>query len=219
MEYRIEGNPDYGQLTVALEAGDRFIAEGGAMARMSGGMKVKARLLGGLLKALIRRLVANESLFVGEYSHPSGGSVTFSPSTPGAVLQRTLSGDSLILTAGSFMACTPGVKLKTRFGGLKALFSGKGAFVIECSGQGELFYNSYGAVVEKQVEGSLTVDTGYVVAWEPSLTYSLRGMGNLKSTLLSGEGLALNFSGSGKVYLQTRTMDGLAGWLAPFSVD
>ena len=219
MEYQIEGNPDYGQLTVTLDAGDRFIAEGGAMAWMSGGMKVKARLMGGFLKSLIRRLVAKESLFVGEYSHPSGGSVTFSPATPGTVLRRTLSGDSLLLTAGSFMACTPGVKLKTRFGGLKAMFSGEGAFVIECSGDGELFFNSYGAIVEKQVEGGLTVDTGYVVAWEPGLTYSLRGMGNLKSTLLSGEGLALSFSGSGKVFLQTRTMDGLAGWLTPFSVD
>lgn len=63
----------------------------------------------------------------------------------------------------------------------------------------------------------MTVDTDYVVAWEPSLTYTLRGMGNLKSTLLSGEGLVLSFSGSGKVYLQTRTMDGLARWLTPFS--
>lgn len=150
MEYRIEGNPDYGQLTVTLDAGDQFIAEGGAMAWMSGGMKVKAWLLGGLVKALIRRVVAKESLFVGEYSHSSGGSVTFSTSTPGAVLRRTLSGDSLILTAGSFMACTPGVKLKTRFGALKALFSGKGAFVIECSGEGELFYNSYGQLLRSR---------------------------------------------------------------------
>ena len=218
MEYRIEGNPDYGQLTVNLEPGDSFVAEGGAMAWMSEGTQVKARLLGGFIKAMVRRLVAKESLFVGEYQHPGGGSVTFSPSTPGAVLQRTLAGDSLVLTAGSFMACTPGVRLKTRFGGLKALFSGEGGFVIECSGQGELFYNSYGAVVEKQIEGSFTVDTGYVVAWEPSLTYSLRGMGSLKSTLLSGEGLALNFSGSGKVYLQTRTMAALSRWLAPFSM-
>ena len=115
------------------------------------------------------------------------------------------------------MASTPGVKLKTRFGGLKGIFSGEGAFFIECSGHGELFFNSFGAVLEKQVEGSFTVDTGYMVAWEPGLTYSVRGMGNLKSTLLSGEGLVLNFTGSGTVYLQTRTMGGLAGWLTPFS--
>ncbi len=218
MEHRIDGNPDYGQLTVTLDPGDRIVAEGGSMAWMSAGTGVKVRLPGGLLKSVVRRLVAKESLFAAEYGHPSGGRVAFSPSTPGSVAHRRLEGDSLILTAGSYMASTPGVTLKTRFGGLRSLFSGEGAFLIECSGTGDLFYNTYGAMVEKQIDGSLTVDTGYVVAWEPSLSYSIRGMGNLKSTLLSGEGLAMSFNGSGKVYLQTRTMDGLAEWLTPFSV-
>lgn len=216
MDYQIDGNPDYGQLTVAIASGDTFIAEAGAMAWMSQGMQVKARLLGGFWKAMVRKMVAGESLFVGEYHHPSGGSVTFSPARPGSVLQRTLNGDSLILTAGSFMACTSGVNLRTRFGGIRALFSGEGAFFIECSGNGEVFYNSYGAVLEKQIEGSFTVDSGHVVAWEPGLRYAVRGMGSMKSTLFSGEGLVLNFSGSGKIYLQTRTLDGLSQWLTPF---
>ena len=217
MDFRIDGNPDYGHLRVELRPGERIVAEGGSMAWMSAGTKVKVRLLGGLVKALIRRLVAKESLFVAEYSHPGIGMVTFSPATPGSVAHRRLDGGSFILTAGSYMASTAGVTLKTRFGGLRSLLSGEGAFLIECSGTGDLFYNAYGAMVEKEIDGSLTVDTGYVVAWEPSVSYSIRGMGNLKSTLLSGEGLALRFSGSGKVFLQTRTMDGLAGWLTPFS--
>ena len=217
MDFRIDGNPDYGHLRVELRPGERIVAEGGSMAWMSAGTKVKVRLLGGLVKALIRRLVAKESLFVAEYSHPGIGMVTFSPATPGSVAHRRLDGCSFILTAGSYMASTAGVTLKTRFGGLRSLLSGEGAFLIECSGTGDLFYNAYGAMVEKEIDGSLTVDTGYVVAWEPSVSYSIRGMGNLKSTLLSGEGLALRFSGSGKVFLQTRTMDGLAGWLTPFS--
>ena len=217
MEYNIDGNPDYGQLTVRVRPGERFIAESGAMVWMTDGMQVKARLLGGFTKALVRKAVGGESLFVGEYHHGSGGSIAFSPSVPGTVLQRSLNGDSFVLTGGSFMACTPGVQLKTRFGGLRAIFSGEGAFFIECSGRGELFYNSFGAIVEKEVQGSFTVDTGNVVAWEPGLSYSIRGMGGLKSTLLSGEGLVMNFSGSGKVYLQTRTMDGMSSWLTPFS--
>ncbi|MCH7801977.1 MAG: TIGR00266 family protein [Chloroflexi bacterium] len=216
MEYTIEGNPDYGHLTVALRSGETFIAEGGAMAWMSEGMGVKARLLGGVTRALVRKMVGGESLFVGEFSHPSGGQVTFSPSVPGEVSHRRLSGDSFILTGGSFMACTPGIDLKTRFGGLKAMFSGEGAFFIECSGEGDLFFNTFGALIEKEVNGSFTVDTGHVVAWEPSLDYSIRGMGGLKSTLLSGEGLAMRFTGNGRLYLQTRTMDSLANWLTPF---
>ena len=218
MEFEIDGNPDYGQLSVKLGPDERFIAEGGSMAWMSDGMEVKARLIGGFLKAVVRKMVAGESLFVGDYHHPIGGGVTFSPNRPGTVLQRTLAGDSLILTAGSFMACTPDIKLSTRFGGLRGIFSGEGAFFIECSGRGELFFNSFGAIMEKDVEGSLIVDTGNVVAWEPTLSYSIKGVGGLKSTMLSGEGLVMSFTGSGKIYLQTRTMDGLSGWLTSFSV-
>ena len=85
------------------------------------------------------------------------------------------------------------------------------------SGTGELFFNSFGSIVEKEIDGSFVVDTSHVVAWEPGLSYSIRGMGGIKSTLLSGEGLVMEFSGSGKLYLQTRTLPGLASWLTPFA--
>lgn len=217
MEYHIEGNPDYGQLTVSLSPGESFLAEAGSMAYMSEGTKLKSRLVGGFLKALIRKIVGGESLFVGEYSHPEGGAATFSPNRPGTILQRTMTGEPFILTAGSFMAATDGVTLNTRFGGLKALFSGEGAFIVEAGGNGELFFNSYGAIIEKEVDGALVVDTGHVVAWESSLDYNVTSVGGVKSTLFSGEGLVLNFSGTGKVYLQTRTLRGMARWLTPFS--
>lgn len=216
MQHQIHGNPEYGYLTVLLDAGDTFVAEAGAMSWMHDGMTMQSRLMGGLAPAIIRKLMGGESLFVAEYRHPTGGAVSFSPTTPGSVLHRELKGDTLILTGGSFLACTPGVQLKTKFGGFKALFSGEGAFYLECSGHGDLFFNAYGAVIEKQVQGSLIVDTGHVVAWEPTLSYAVQGMGSLKSTLLSGEGLVLKFTGSGKIYLQTRTLGGLSGWLTPF---
>ena len=104
MEFEIQGNPDYGQLRVWLNRGETFIAEGGSMAWMDPGMQSRARLLGGLVAALIRKFTGGESLFVGEYFSDNGGEVAFSPSVPGSVLQRTLQGDSIILTAGSFMA-------------------------------------------------------------------------------------------------------------------
>ena len=216
LDYTIAGNPDYGHLTVGLEPGETFIAEGGSMCWMSDGVRINARLLGGFTRALARKVVGGESLFVGEFTHPSGGEVTFSPAVPGTIRQHSLNNTSLVLTGGSFMACTPGIRLATQFGGLRSMFSGEGLFFIECSGQGDLFFNSYGALIERDVSGELTVDTGHVVAWEPTLSYTIRGMGGLKSTLLSGEGVAMSFTGAGKIYLQSRTMAAMAGWLTPF---
>jgi uncharacterized protein (TIGR00266 family) len=215
MNFNLTGNPEYGQLDVQLAPGEMFLAESGAMAWMTDGMQVKSRLMGGLPQAAVRKLLGGESLFVGEYSHPTGGAAAFSPSTPGSVLRRTLNNDRFLLTAGSFLACSPGVSIKARFGGFKAFFSGEGAFYLDCTGQGELFFTSYGAVTEREVNGSFIVDTSHVVGWEPTLDYTVRAVGGLKSTLFSGEGLVLEFRGVGKVFLQTRTLKGLAGWLTP----
>ena len=215
MDFEINGNPDFGDLTVRLKAGEAFWSQSGAMSRMSRDTQVTTRLVGGFLQALLRKALGGESLFIAEYSSPAGGFVAFAPEETGSILRRTLDGGTFNLTAGSFLACTPGLTLRTKFGGLRAFFSGEGAFFIECAGTGELFFSAYGGVLEKQIDGTLTVDTGHLVAWEPTLTYTIGGMGGLKQTLFSGEGLVMNFSGKGKIWLQTRNVKALAGWLSP----
>lgn len=216
MDLQISGNPDYGELTVGLLPDEKILTESGAMSRMSRSMDVKGRMMGGLLSALGRKIFGGESLFVGEYSSPEGGWLSLSPSVPGSLLHKKMENDTWVLTAGSFLACSPSVKLRTRFGGFRYLFSGEGGFFLEASGTGDLLYNTYGAVVEKDVDGVFTVDTGHIVAWEPSLDYRITGMGGLKQTLFSGEGLVVKFSGRGKLYLQTRTIGESASWLSPF---
>jgi uncharacterized protein (TIGR00266 family) len=216
MQFDISGNPDYGDLTIVLDAGETVRCESGAMSRMSTGLNVQGRLTGGMVAALARKVLGGESLFLAEYTASGPSFVSLSPSFPGTVLRRPTEGEPFYLTRGSFLACTPEVRLSTRFGGLRSLFSGEGAFVIQCSGRGELFFNAYGAVIEKRIDGSFTVDTGHVVGWEPSLDYTITGMGGLKQTLFSGEGLVMKFSGAGTVYLQSRHLGGLAGWLRPY---
>ena len=216
MKFDISGNPAYGDLTVALESGESFWSEGGAMSRMSSHLELQTRLVSGLLKSAVRKLVGGESLFISEYTAPQMSFVSLTPSCPGTILHRPMSGDSFYLTAGSFLACTPDLELRTKFGGLRAFFSGEGGFLIEVSGTGDLFFNSFGGVVERDVDGELIVDTGHVVAFEPSLSYTIGGMGGFKQTLFSGEGLVMRFRGRGKLFLQTRQMPALAGWLSPY---
>lgn len=216
MDFDLHGNPDYGQVTVRLGPGEKLVTESGAMSRMSVGLELESRALGGLLPAAMRKLFGGESLFIGEYGGPRGGELTLSPSLPGTLIHRRMSGDPFYITAGAFVACTSGIRLRTRFGGLRAFFSGEGAFFLEVSGEGDLFFNAYGAVHEKAVDGTFLVDTGHLVAWEPALAYSIGGMGGLRQTLFSGEGLIMRFSGRGKLWVQTRHLPSTAGWLSPF---
>ena len=83
------------------------------------------------------------------------------------------------------------------------------------SGTGDLFFNSFGGIIEKQINGEFIVDTGHVVAFDPSLDYKITGMGSFKSTMLSGEGLVMRFTGNGKLYLQTRNVSSIASWRTP----
>lgn len=216
MRVALHGNPDAAEATISLEAGETFLAESGAMTRMSPTVDITPRLTGGLLGSLGRKLFGGESLVMGEYQARQAGEVSISNTTPGTIVHRTLNDESLVLAAGAFIACSPDIKIRTRTHGLRQLFSGSGAFVLECSGRGDLIMGSFGSVIEKKVDGQFTVDTGHVFAWEPGLDYRIRGMGNLKSTLLSGEGLVMDFSGNGTLWVQSRNLGSLAHWLNPF---
>ena len=216
MKFQLQGNPDYGELVVHLDPDEKIISEGGAMSRMDASMELRTRLMGGLLRGVARKFLGGESFFLSEYHSPRGGMVSFSPSLPGMVAHRHLDGEKLILTGGAYLAGSEGLDIRTRFGGLKSIFSGEGAFLLEVSGHGDLFFNTYGAMIEQDLTDGLVVDTGHVVAWEPSLDYSIGGMGGLKQTLFSGEGLVMTFRGRGRVWLQTRTLGQTAGWLVPY---
>ncbi|MEZ6016098.1 MAG: TIGR00266 family protein [Planctomycetota bacterium] len=218
MQVTILGNPEYGELSVRLDPGETITTEAGAMSRMSPSLEMRSRVMGGVVSGLGRKLFGGESFFVAEYGGARGGQLSLSPGLPGTVCHQRISGDVLWLTAGSFLACTAGVTVRARFGGVKALFSGEGATLLRAEGEGDLWFNAYGAVVERELDGELTVDTGHVVAWEPSINYTIAGFGGLKSTFFSGEGLTMKFSGRGKVWLQSRNLPATGGWLSPFCV-
>jgi len=62
-----------------------------------------------------------------------------------------------------------------------------------------------GTIIEKQLQGeTLRVDTGCIVAFQPSIQYSIERAGNLKSMVFGGEGLFLaTLTGVGRVWLQS----------------
>jgi uncharacterized protein (AIM24 family) len=76
--------------------------------------------------------------------------------------------------------------------------------------------STYGAIHAVDVTGTYTVDTSHIVAFEDSLTFHVRSIGGMKSLFLSKEGLVCQFSGTGRLWLQTRSAPSLASFLHPF---
>ena len=62
---------------------------------------------------------------------------------------------------------------------------------------------------------SYTIDTGHMVAFDSTIDYNVRKVGGLKSTLFSGEGLVASYSGTGRLFMQTRSEDAYLSWLIP----
>lgn len=216
MEIQLHGNPDFGEAEIHLAAGESILAEAGAMSRMTDGMELTTKLLGGFTQSLLRKFLTQQTMVMGCYTAQQPGYVALAPRHPGTVLEQKVSGAGLILTGGSLLACTDGVQIKPRFGGMRQIFSGEGAFIMECTGAGSVVLAAFGAVIEKQIDEPITVDTGHLVAWEPSLEFRIRGAGGIKQTLLSGEGLTMEFTGSGRLWLQSRNVGGLSNWLRKY---
>ncbi|HUO84114.1 MAG TPA: TIGR00266 family protein [Thermoanaerobaculia bacterium] len=211
--YDIAGKPDFSFLTVEVPAGRMLKVEASAMAAMSMNMKMKTKFRGGL-----SRFITGESIFINEFTADGGaGEIQIAPGSPGDMEHVSLSGDTIYLQSSAFVAAGAGVNVESKWQGLiKGFFSGEGLFLIRCSGQGDLWFNTYGAMIQLDVEKDFVVDTNYVVAFTEGLQYDVRRVGGYKSLFFSGEGLVCRFSGKGKLWIQTRQVPAFATWAWPF---
>lgn len=222
LRYEITERPDYTLLTVHLERGQKVHAEPAAMASMDPTISLKAGLRGGLGQAFGRAL-GGENLIISTYQASDGpGEVTFASGPIGDVVHHRLTGNTLYLQRGGHLAHSDGVEVTGSWQGARGFFSGEGLILLKASGEGDVFFNSYGAILEIEVRGDYVVDTGYIVAFEDTLSYNvtvlpgLSAGGAVKSFLFGGEGLVCRFQGEGKVWIQTRYVNPFLRWIYPF---
>ena len=214
MQYEIIAEPSYSLLEAQLDVGESIISEAGAMAWMDSNIKTTTSSRGGVFAGLKRAVLAGESFFQNTYeAEGSPGMIGLAPGTAGDIIAYDLE-DELYLEAGAFLASGPDVKCDSKFQGLKGLF-GEGMFVLRVTGTGPLFFNAYGDIEEIDVTGAYTVDNGYAVAWEPSLSYTITRQKKIRSFLFSDQ-LLMKFEGHGKLWVQSRSPRTLANWVHPF---
>ncbi len=218
MQTDIQHRPSYSLAVVKLDPGETIRVEAGAMVSMSQGITLETKASGGLLASLKRSVLGGESFFINTYQAPAqGGEITLAPALPGDAVVRDLAGDTLVLQSGSYVASSEGIELDTKWGGAKTFFAREGLIMLKASGTGTLILSSYGAIHEKELATgeSYTVDTGHLVAFTEGMGFKVRRIGGLKSTLFSGEGLVVDLTGPGKIFIQTRSEDAFLTWLIP----
>ncbi|MCX7608328.1 MAG: TIGR00266 family protein [Anaerolineales bacterium] len=217
MQIEILHRPSYSLAIARLAPHERIRAEPGAMVSFSEGVEIETKMEGGLLKSLGRAVLGGESLFQNFWkAGPSGGEVTLAPELPGDIALIEMQGETLMVQSGSFMASEEGVQIEAKISG-KSFMAGEGLSILEASGRGKLLVSSYGAIYEKTIRPGerYVVDSSHLVAFDSTIQVRPRAVGGLKSTFLSGEGLVIEMTGPGRIFIQTRSPQALINWILP----
>jgi uncharacterized protein (TIGR00266 family) len=221
MQTEIVHSPGNAAARIRLDGGESITAEGGAMIAMSGEVAIETTTHqkgggGGLLKAA-KRLFGGESFFLNHFTAgAAGGEVWLAQTLPGDMMKVALEGQTLIVQAGSFVACSAGITTDVGWQGFKNLLSGESLFWLRINGTGRVVLSSYGAIYAVPVNGEYIVDTGHIVAFDETLNFTLTKAGkNWISSMLGGEGLVCKFHGQGIVWCQSHNAPSFGHTLGP----
>jgi uncharacterized protein (TIGR00266 family) len=207
---------DMQAVVLTLSAGDEVRAEAGAMTYMTDGIEMDARMQGGLLGGLKRKILAGESFFLTFFRcHAPTAKVAFAGPYPGKILRMPLAGSALLCQRDSFLCAAGEVNINVEFTKrLGAGFFGGEGFILErLEGTGEAFIHSGGTIIALELKAGekLKVDTGCLVAFDPSVDYDIQLVGGIKTALFGGEGLFFaTMTGPGRVWIQTLPFSRLA---------
>jgi uncharacterized protein (TIGR00266 family) len=216
---------------VELDPGEGAIAEAGSMMYMTSGIQMTtifgdgSSQGGSFMDKLLgagKRVLTGESLFMTEFANRAAGKqrVAFAAPYPGKIIPADLHamGGKLICQKDAFLCAAKGVSVGIAFQkkvGV-ALFGGEGFIMQSLEGDGLAFLHAGGTIVERELGPgeNLRVDTGCLVALQPSISYDVQFVGSIKSAIFGGEGFFFaSVTGPGKVWLQSLPFSRLAGRL------
>jgi len=229
VDYKIFGE-DMQYVEVELDPGEAALSEAGAMMYMTDGIEMQTifgdgskQSGGGIMDKLLgagKRVLTGESLFMTEFANKGQGKqqIAFAAPYPGTIMPVNLAkaGGKLICQKDAFLCAAMGVAVGIAFQkkiGV-GLFGGEGFIMQSLEGDGYAFLHAGGVVVEKELRSgeTLRVDTGCIVALQPSIDYDIQKVGGVKSMIFGGEGFFFaKLSGPGTVWLQSLPFSRMAG--------
>ena len=206
IEYKIFGD-DMQFVEVELDPNEATVAEAGGMMYMEDGVEMETifgdgskQQQGGFIGALMgagKRLLTGESLFMTVFLNRSSQKkrVAFGAPYPGKIVPIHLAeiGGELVAQKDSFLAAAKGVAIGIAFQRKLGvgLFGGEGFIMQRLQGDGWAFVHAGGTLQERVLAPGelIRVDTGCIVAFQPSVSYDIQYVGKIKSALFGGEGI------------------------------
>lgn len=217
MQYKIIGTT-VPAVEIQLNQGEEIYTQSGGMTWQSEGIAMQSNAKGGIMKGL-GRMLSGESFFMVTYTATAPNpNIAFASTVPGSIIPLEISpqNSGMIIQKGAFLCAQTGVEvsvtLSKKFSA--GFFGGEGFILQKLEGQGMAFLEVDGDIIEKELTPGevIKVDTGNVVAFDPTIRYEIETVKGLGNILFGGEGLFLTkLTGPGKVILQTLNFNDFAG--------
>lgn len=227
IDYEIFGD-DMQFVEVELDPGEVVIAEAGGMMYMSQGIEMQTvfgdpsknqGFMGKLFDAG-KRMITGESLFLTTFGAMGQNKehVAFAAPYPGKIIPMQLQdlGGEIICQKDAFLCAARGVHVGIAFQKkiLAGLFGGEGFILQRLTGDGLAFIHAGGTIHRRELQSgeTLRLDTGCLVAFQPSVSYDIQMTRGIKNAIFGGEGLFLaTLEGPGTVWMQSLPFTRLAG--------
>jgi len=225
LKYEIEGH-NLQIARVHLDPGQEIYAEAGKMVYKAANVDWQTRMtgqsLGEKIMGAIKRKLMGESLFFTFFRATGGpGEVGFAGHYPGQIRVFELTpGQTVMVQRDGFLfaqsTVTLDIALVRRLGA--GLLGGEGFILQKLTGPGAVFVHAGGDHVEITLAPgeTLQVQTGHLVAFDPTVNYDIQMVGNIRTAIFGHEGIFLaTLTGPGRVLLQSMTLERLRRELSP----
>lgn len=214
---------------IELDPRESVFAESGAMLYMQQGIKMETKLgrggeskgRGGMFSSLMQaagNLMMGESLFTTFFTNEASQKrkVSFASPIPGTIIPLNMNEhpQGIIAQRDSFLVSAKGNDIELYFNRKigTGFFGGEGFVMQKITGDGMAFINAGGhcEILDLKNE-TIYVDTGCLVAYEPTVSFDIEMQSGIKNMLFGGEGLFLaRLSGTGSVVIQNMPLSKLS---------
>ena len=221
MKYEIIGGTvPYVEIT--LDNNHSLYTQRGGMCWRDEEIEMQTNSKNGFLGGLTR-MISGDSFFMNTYiARKNGVKIAFASTVPGEIVPIDLTNHpGIIAQKGAFLCAEDSVKfevtLTKKFGA--GLFGGEGFVLQDIHGSGMAFLEVDGNICKKELKAgeSILIDTGNIVYFDKTCTYSIETVKGFKNVLFGGEGFFLTkITGPGVVVMQSQNLRDFANRLIPF---
>ena len=225
LRYDIEGH-NLQIARVHLQPSQEIFAEAGKMVYKSANVDWQTRMagqsLGDKIIGALKRKLTGESLFFTYFrANATEGEIGFAGHYPGKIqVFELVAGQTIMVQRDGFLFAQSTVKfdiaMVRKLGA--GLLGGEGFILQKLTGPGAVFVHAGGDHVDFNLAPGqiLQVQTGHLVAFEPTVDYDIQMVGSIRTAIFGGEGLFLaTLTGPGRVLLQSMTLERLRHELSP----